>query len=68
MGYGGESAMTAPGEVAFKRPSMTTQLTRERDALKERLADVETTLSVLQADPKIQTVIDCITRLGHLRG
>ena len=56
---------TASGMPSINaRPTMTERLQRQRDELQARLNELNTALAVIEANPKVQEVIDVLAKLN----
>jgi len=53
--------------VGVSVETVTSGLQRERTKLTLRLAEINSTLDLLEQNPAVQTVLDALARLGHLR-
>lgn len=63
-GYNGEK-MSDTIALTPRRFTVTDRLKAQQRDLSERLAEVNKTLAVLEANPEICEVVDQLSRLGH---
>ena len=52
-------------DSAPRQLTVTARLYNERDRLMSRLEEVNAAISALEEDPKIQGVVDSLSKLGH---
>ena len=71
MAYGGEimgSTDCAPkGMLQATRPSFTECLRSQREDLKKRLAELDSAIAAIEANPSVQEVLDALSKMGEIR-
>jgi hypothetical protein len=63
--YSDEKNIATAGCVEIHRSTVTERLKNDRNALRERLDQVEKALTALEAHPETQTILDLLAKIGH---
>lgn len=65
--YGNE-AVPMPctaSEISKYQPTLTERIKRERDEVAARLADLDTALQALEANPQVKAVLDLVQKVSR---
>lgn len=68
MAYIGGECEKIPGMTLMAtRPSLTERLKQQRKDLAQKVAELDSAIAAIEANPNVQEVLDALSKMGEIR-